>query len=36
MMGHARETLTRTSLVEHVWDENYTGSSNVVDVYVRA
>jgi two-component system, OmpR family, response regulator len=34
MMGHARETLTRTSLVEHVWDENYTGSSNVVDVYV--
>jgi two-component system OmpR family response regulator len=34
MMEHPREALTRTSLLEHVWDENYAGPSNVVDVYV--
>jgi hypothetical protein len=34
MMEHPREALTRTSLLEHVWDENYAGFSNVVDVYV--
>jgi len=33
-MEHPREVLTRTSLLEHVWDENYAGPSNVVDVYV--
>ena len=27
--------LTRTSLLEHVWDFAYEGTSNVVDVYVR-
>ena len=26
--------VTRTTLLEHVWDENYMGSTNVVDVYV--
>jgi two-component system OmpR family response regulator len=34
MMEHPGEALTRTSLLEHVWDENYIGPSNVVDVYV--
>jgi two-component system OmpR family response regulator len=24
----------RTRLLEHVWDYNYAGQSNVVDVYV--
>ena len=26
--------VTRTQLLEHVWDANYLGPSNVVDVYV--
>jgi two-component system OmpR family response regulator len=30
----AGEVVRRTTLLEHVWDENYTGSTNVVDVYV--
>jgi two-component system OmpR family response regulator len=29
------EVLTRTYLIEHVWDFAYDGASNVVDVYVR-
>ena len=28
------EAVTRTQLIEHVWDENWFGSTNVVDVYV--
>jgi two-component system OmpR family response regulator len=28
------EVVTRTTLLEHVWDENFDGSTNVVDVYV--
>jgi two-component system, OmpR family, response regulator len=31
---HPSEAVTRTRLLEHVWDENYVGSTNVVDVYV--
>jgi len=31
---HRGEAVTRARLLEHVWDENYTGSTNVVDVYV--
>jgi two-component system OmpR family response regulator len=34
MLEHPGEVLTRTRLLEHVWDENYTGPTNVVDVYV--
>jgi two-component system OmpR family response regulator len=34
MMEHPTEVLTRTSMLEHVWDANYDGPSNVVDVYV--
>jgi DNA-binding response OmpR family regulator len=34
MMENRGEVLTRTQLLEHVWDENYDGPSNVVDVYV--
>ncbi|HEX3317352.1 MAG TPA: winged helix-turn-helix domain-containing protein [Solirubrobacteraceae bacterium] len=33
-MEHPGQALTRASLLEHVWDENYIGPSNVVDVYV--
>jgi two-component system OmpR family response regulator len=28
------EVVSRTELLEHVWDENYLGSTNIVDVYV--
>jgi two-component system OmpR family response regulator len=31
---HPREVVTRTQLLDHVWDENFLGSTNVVDVYV--
>ena len=31
---HAGEVVSRTQLLEHVWDENYDGSPNVVDVYI--
>lgn len=34
-MRHPDEVLTRTRIREHVWDWNFDGSSNVVDVYVR-
>lgn len=34
-MRHPGEVLSRTQLIEHVWDFNYDGGSNVVDVYVR-
>jgi two-component system OmpR family response regulator len=35
LMRRGGETLTRTHLIEHVWDFAYDGGSNVVDVYVR-
>jgi two-component system OmpR family response regulator len=31
---HPGQAISRTRLLEHVWDENHTGSTNVVDVYV--
>ena len=34
LMRHAGRTLSRTHLVEHVWETVYDGDSNVVDVYV--
>jgi two-component system OmpR family response regulator len=34
-MRHPGTVMTRTSLLEHVWDFAYEGTSNVVDVYVR-
>ena len=34
-MRHPGEVLTRTRIIEHVWDFAYDGDSNVVDVYVR-
>jgi two-component system OmpR family response regulator len=30
----AGDVVSRTELLEHVWDQNYEGSTNVVDVYV--
>jgi two-component system OmpR family response regulator len=35
LMRRCGETLSRTYLIEHVWDFAYDGGSNVVDVYIR-
>ncbi len=35
LMRHGGEVVSRTRLIEHVWDFAYEGTSNVVDVYVR-
>jgi two-component system, OmpR family, response regulator len=34
-MRHPDEVLSRSKILEHVWDFAYDGTSNVVDVYVR-
>jgi two-component system OmpR family response regulator len=34
-MRRPGDVLSRTYLIEHVWDFAYDGGSNVVDVYVR-
>jgi two-component system, OmpR family, response regulator len=31
---HPGEAVSRTRLIEHVWDVNFEGSTNIVDVYV--
>ncbi len=35
MLAHAGRVLTRTMILEHVWDESFEGLTNIVDVYVR-
>jgi DNA-binding response OmpR family regulator len=35
LMAHADRVLTRTMIMEHVWDESFEGLTNIVDVYVR-
>ena len=35
LMRHAGEALSRSRLIEHVWDFAFDGDSNVVEVYVR-
>ena len=34
LMRHARQTLTRTQIAEHIWNFDYYNESNVVDVYI--
>ncbi|WP_007512175.1 response regulator transcription factor [Pseudofrankia saprophytica] len=34
LMRHAGEVLSRTAILEHVWDFAYDGTSNVVDQYI--
>jgi heavy metal response regulator len=34
LLLHAGQVLTRTQLIEHVWDVHYSGDTNVVDVYI--
>jgi two-component system OmpR family response regulator len=35
LMRHPGAVLSRTHLIDHVWDTAYDGGSNVVDVYIR-
>jgi two-component system OmpR family response regulator len=35
LLRHAGDVMTRTEILDHVWDFAYDGTSNVVDVYVR-
>ncbi|ABD11768.1 two component transcriptional regulator, winged helix family [Frankia casuarinae] len=35
LMRHPDEVLTRTYIVDHVWDFAFDGTSNIVDQYVR-
>ncbi len=35
LLRHGGEVLSRTEILDHVWDFAYYGTSNVVDVYVR-
>jgi two-component system OmpR family response regulator len=35
LMRHRGEVLTRSNILDHVWDFAFGGTSNVVDVYVR-
>jgi heavy metal response regulator len=35
MMTNAGRVLSRTMIIEHVWDQSFDGATNIVDVYVR-
>jgi DNA-binding response OmpR family regulator len=35
LTANAGRVLSRTMIVEHVWDESFEGLTNIVDVYVR-
>ena len=34
LLRHKNEVVTRTMIIEHVWDYNFEGMSNIVDVFV--
>ncbi|UGS36063.1 response regulator transcription factor [Capillimicrobium parvum] len=34
LIRHAGDVVSRSELLEHVWDQHYEGSTNVIDVYV--
>jgi DNA-binding response OmpR family regulator len=35
LLSHSGRVLSRTMIVEHVWDESFEGLTNIVDVYIR-
>jgi DNA-binding response OmpR family regulator len=35
LMIHPGRVLSRTMIVEHVWDQSFEGLTNIVDVYIR-
>jgi two-component system OmpR family response regulator len=35
LMSHKGEVVTRSQIMDHVWDFEFDGTSNIIDVYVR-
>ena len=35
LAANAGRVISRTMIIEHVWDESFQGLTNIVDVYVR-
>ena len=35
LMANADRVLSRNMILDHVWDQSFTGATNIVDVYVR-
>jgi two-component system copper resistance phosphate regulon response regulator CusR len=35
LMQNAGRVLSRTMIIEHVWDQSFDGATNIVDVYIR-
>ncbi|HEX3668045.1 MAG TPA: response regulator transcription factor [Acidimicrobiia bacterium] len=35
LMRHAGEVVSKREMLEHVWDDDFEGDSNIVEVYVR-
>jgi two-component system copper resistance phosphate regulon response regulator CusR len=35
LMTNAGRVLSRTMIIDHVWDQSFDGMTNIVDVYVR-
>jgi DNA-binding response OmpR family regulator len=35
LISHPGRVLSRTMIIEHVWDQSFEGLTNIVDVYVR-
>lgn len=35
LMSNAGRVLSRTMIIDHVWDQSFDGATNIVDVYVR-
>lgn len=35
LMSNAGRVLSRTMIIDHVWDQSFDGLTNIVDVYVR-
>ena len=36
LLRHKGEVISRTTIIEHVWDYNFDGMSNIVDVFVAS
>ena len=34
-MRHQNQVITKTELLEHIWDYNYNGLSNIVETYIK-
>lgn len=35
LMRHQNQVITKTELLEHLWDYNYNGLSNIVETYIK-